>query len=890
MKIENIKIFNGRNIYCHKPVIEILVNLKNLSNKTTIQFDKFNNNLLELFPNLIEHHCGLGEYGGFVERIKEGTYFGHVAEHLILELQVVLGYEVFFGKTRLKKSPSLYNIIVEYGNENVAIECAKQSVKIIQSIIKGEVIDLNSIINSLKTIKERYELGVSSRAIFDEAKKRGIPVRRLGNESILELGYGKYSRLIQAALTDSTSAISIDISCNKQLTKQLLMENNIPVPCGDVANTIDDALTIADEIGYPVVLKPLDGNQGKGVILNVCSSKELKKNFRIAAKYNVSVIVEKYIEGNDYRALVINDKVCAVAERRAPEVVGDGIHTIKELVEMENASEIRGNGHEKAQTKIRLDRVALNYLQRNNLTQFSIPQVGQIVKLRENGNISTGGSARDCTDNIHPDNAEFAINSAKIIGLDIAGIDLITKDISKPIKEIGGAVLEVNAVPGLRMHLHPTIGNSNNVAANILDLLYPEGTPYSIPIVAVTGTNGKTTTTRLIGHSLSLSGKKIGMTTSSGIYINNKCILKGDNTGPLSARNVLSSKEVDIALLEVARGGIIKKGLGYDLADIGLLTNIGDDHIGLDGIESVEEMAFAKSLVLEAVKPDGYSVLNADDKMIQYFINRASGNRILFSKNNKNEILTKHIEEGNIALYIENDIIFIYDNTEKIKLIDLTSIPITFNGTLECNIENVLAASCALYGLKTPLDIIRNGLRTFKPDINMNPGRFNIFDLSNVKVMIDYGHNIGGYEEVGKFIRKLNVPRSIGIIGVPGDRSDEQIFNIGAKCSEIFSKVYIKEDKNLRGRKPGEVADILCKGLLSTNFKINNIKVILSEIEALRAAISESESGDFITLFYEEFTPAINLITQFQTKELIKSKMSLSRLTRDVVNKVGNFS
>ena len=879
MRIIDTKIFSGRNIYSHKPVIKVLVDLEELSDKTTVDFDGFNDYLLDLFPSLIEHHCGLRKHGGFVERINEGTYFAHVVEHLILELQAILGYEVFFGKTRMEESPSLYNMIIEYGNENVAVECVKQSIYIIESIIRNESIDLTNILYDLNEIKERYELGPSTKAIFDEAKKRGIPVRRLGNDSILELGYGKYSRLVQAALTDSTNSISIDISCNKQLTKQLLMESNIPVSYGDIANSMDEALEIASEIGYPVVLKPLDGNQGKGVVLNISSPEELEDNFRIPRRYSDSILVEKYIQGKDYRVLVVKDKVSAVAERRAPKIVGDGIHTIKELVSMENANELRGYGHEKPQTKIRLDRVALNYLEKNNLTEYSVPEVGQIVKLRSNGNISTGGSAIECTNNIHPYNIELAVKAAKIIGLDIAGIDIITKDISKPITDCGGAIIEVNAVPGLRMHLHPTIGNSTNVASDILDSIYPKGAPYSVPIVATTGTNGKTTTTRLIGHSLSRAGKKVGMTTSSGIYIDNKCMLKGDNTGPVSARNVLSSKEIDIALLEVARGGLVRKGLGYDVADVAILTNIGDDHIGLDGIESVEDLAFAKSLVLEAIKPNGYSVINADDKMAEYLINRASGKLILFSQTHNNEILVKHIKEGNIALCIEEDSIYIYNNFEKTKLIDLNSIPITFNGTLECNVENVLAGSSALYGLGTPLDTIREGLNTFRCDVKMNPGRFNIFELGNIKVMIDYGHNIGGYEEVGKFISKLNVSRSIGIIGVPGDRSDEQIFNIGVRCSKIFSKVYIKEDMVLRGRKPGEVTNILYEGLLSGNFNEDNIKIVPSEIEALKIAVSESEDGDFVTLFYEELNPAVKLVTQLQSEELNKNNMVLSALS-----------
>jgi cyanophycin synthetase len=879
LNILSIKTYKGRNIYNHKPVLKLLVDLEDLHDKTTLDFEGFNDRLLEFFPNLVTHHCGIGKHGGFVERIREGTYFGHVFEHLCLELQVMAGYDVYFGKTRQSSNDFLYDIVIEYMNENVALECVKQSLNIIEDIIDDINIDIDYIFYRINKIKDRYDFGQSTLAIYNEAKKRGIPVRRLGNGSILELGYGKYSRLIQAALIDSTSGISIDISCDKQITKQLLCENNIPVPYGDIAYTLGEALDIAHEIGYPVVLKPGDGNQGKGVVLDIDSPEELEDNIHIPFEYSNGIIVEKYIKGKDYRILVINNKVSAVAERRPPEVIGDGIHTIEELIEIENSNELRGHGHEKPLTKIKLDSIAISYIERFGMTEYSIPEKGQIVKLRENGNISTGGSAVECTDLIHPENKKLAIQAAKIIGLDVAGIDMVTTDISQSIKENGGAIIEINTAPGLRMHLSPTIGNKKNVAADILDFVFPAGTPHSIPIVSTTGTNGKTTTTRLIGHTLRLSGKKVGMTTTSGIYIDSECILEGDNTGPISARNILSSRDIDIAVLEVARGGIVRGGLGYDLADVGIFTNIGNDHIGLDGIETKEDLAFVKSLVLESVKRDGYSIINADDNMAEYLMNRASGHIILFSKSNNNDIIKKHINKGNTVLYIENNSIYIHTKSEKSKLIDLGYVPITFNGTLECNIENVLAASSALFALGTPLSIIREGLASFKPDLKMNPGRFNIFELKDVKIMIDYGHNIGGYEEVGKFIKSLNtIKKSIGIIGVPGDRPNEQIYNIGLKCSEFFSKVYIKEDRDLRGRRPGEVANILQKGLLDANFNPDNIFVELSEIKALETAINESEAGDFITFFYEELEPAIELINRLKIENSNKLEAPLQKL------------
>ncbi|OEH86403.1 cyanophycin synthetase [Desulfuribacillus stibiiarsenatis] len=876
MKIISMKTFTGRNIYSHKPVVKMLLDLEDIHDKTTVDFKMFNKRLLELFPNLVQHHCGLGKHGGFVERILEGTFFGHVIEHVILELQVILGYDVYFGKTRLHQEPSLYNVVFEYQNETVAVECAVQAIHIVEGIMKTQYVNTSNIIYDLRKIQEKSELGPSSKAIYEEAKRRGIPVRRLGEDSLLELGYGKYARFVQAALTDATSGIAIDLSCNKELTKQILMENNIPVPIGAIANSLDDAIVIADEIGYPVVLKPLNGNQGKGVVLNINTPEELEENYRIPTDYNNQVIVEKYVTGRDYRVLVINDKVCAVAERKVPEIVGNGIHTIRELVNIENNNELRGYGHEKPLTKIRLDRIALNYLERFGLHEHSVPALGQVIKLRENGNISTGGSARECTDEIHPDNIAIAINAARAIGLDIAGIDITSSDISQPMKDNGGAIIEVNAVPGLRMHLHPSEGNSINVAADILDYLYPDGTPYSVPILAITGTNGKTTTTRMVAHTLCVSGKKVGMASSSGIYIDKNCVLKGDNTGPKSARNILNSKDIDAAVLEVARGGIVKRGLGYDLADVGVILNIGDDHIGQDGIDTREDLAFVKSLVVEAVKPEGYSVLNADDPMVEYFMSRACGSIILFSRNPLNRVLIQHIEQGHTAMYTQDHHIFLCEKGEHTKLIDVSSIPITFDGNLECNIENVLAAASALYAMHTPVDMIKHGLRTFIPDIQMNPGRFNIFEIGNKKVMIDYGHNINGYKEVGKFISKLNVSRSIGVIGVPGDRSNEQIISIGAKCAELFEKVYIKEDKDLRERNPGEVAYLLHQGLLSADFNPDNIQVIPCEVEALRTAISESEDGDFITLLYEDLDPVVSLITELQNEELSKLELSLT--------------
>lgn len=870
MQVYSMQSFSGRNIYSHRPVIKMVINIGDLYHKETKEIEGFNENLLKLFPGLNKHYCSRGYEGGFVERLAEGTYIGHVTEHLILELQSLMGYEVYYGKTRLVSEPSVYYIIFEYVNEKCAVECGKAAVDIVSCLVDGKIPDTQQILNNIRKIVVEYELGPSTKAIVDEARKRGIPVTRVGNESLIQLGYGKYSRLVQASLTDAPNCISVDIASNKHLTKQILRDHMIPVPDGDVVDTEQSAVSLARSIGYPVALKPYDGNQGKGVALNLRSEDQVKEAFQEAMKHSKAVIIEKYIKGKDYRILVVGDKVSAVAERRPPCVVGDGMHTIKELVDMENDNPLRGDDHEKPLTKMKLDHVAKQMLGRSGLDEHYVPAANEVVNLRDNGNLSTGGTARDCTNEIHPYNCEIAIKAAKAIGLDIAGIDMTMEDISQPLSHTNGAVIEVNAAPGLRMHLYPTQGEAVNVAADIIDMMYPQGHPYSIPVVSITGTNGKTTTTRLVAHTLTLMGKTVGMTSTSGVYIGSQCILKGDNTGPISAKMVLSNKEVEVAVLETARGGIVRKGLGYDLADVGVITNLSEDHIGLDGLDTLEDLAYVKSLVIEAVKPNGCAVLNADDKMVKYLMKRAAGEVILFSKEHNNPLVLQHISAGGKAVIIKNSIIYVHDRKNIIPLLDAKDIPITFNGVLECNIENSLAAISTLYSLKIPIDVIQKGLKTFKPDVVSNPGRFNIFDMGNYKVMLDYSHNPAGYNAVVSFIRKLDdksIKRMIGVIGMPGDRLDRSIRQVGEICSKAFSKIYIKEDSDLRNREPGEVAGILYDAVLTGGCDKEKVEIIYSELRALETAMTNARPGDLIIMFYEHFEPSVDLINKIRQKQ-----------------------
>lgn len=850
MRIQDISVYRGRNIYNHRPVIKMTVDLGGYADVPTNRVEGFNDILLSCFPGLMTNTCGLGYPGGFLERLQTGTYLGHVMEHVILDMQNTLGYDVKYGKTRIWEEPSTYIIIFEYINETCALECGKAAAYILNCLLNHEPIDISQFLAYLKKVAADTELGPSTAAIVNEAKLRGIPVTRIGNESLVSLGYGKYRRVLESTLTDATSCIAADIASNKQMTKLLLSDNKIPVPFGKVVYSEISALMAARDIGVPVVIKPYDGNQGKGVHLNVTSEQDIKAAFAEASQYSKGIIVEQFIPGKDYRVLVVGSQVRAVAERVSASVTGDGRHTIAELVDIVNQDERRGEQHEKPLTKIRLDTVCLNILNKKGITPDTVPEDGEIVALRENGNLSTGGIAIDRTDEIHPDNADIAVLAASAIGIDIAGIDFVAQDISVPIRKSGGAVVEVNTAPGIRMHLYPSVGTPRNVARNIVDLLYPPGQKIDFPIVSVTGTNGKTTVTRLISHVLENTGRCVGMTTTSGVYVRGKCICKGDNTGSVSARTLLSNRQIDAAVLETARGGIVRAGLGYDLADVGVITNVTADHLGLDGIDTLEDMAFVKSLVAEAVKPEGYAVLNADDAMTPSILARVKSRVILFTTDIE-AASTRYANQDYRFVYAGSGFINIRDGHGQFSIARIKDIPITGDGTIACNIENCLAAAAALWALDVPMELVSSALASFTD----NPGRFNFHKFDGFTVMVDYGHNPAGYEAATKSLRASGSSRSVGVIGVPGDRLNADIEAVGRLCTGAFQKLYIKEDIDLRGRAKGEVAGLLKQAALGSGFEESNITLIDNELDALKAAVKNAEPGDMIAVFYEELEP-----------------------------------
>ncbi|MGG7176947.1 cyanophycin synthetase [Clostridium paraputrificum] len=872
MKIIKERVFEGRNIYSHKKCIRLDVDLCGYSETPSKDIPGFNAGLLNFVPELKSHRCGIDEDGGFVKRLNEGTYLAHICEHIIIAIQNKLGLDVSYGKSR-EIEGDLYYIIFQYEYRSTAIETARLALDIINSLISNESINYEGRIKLLEDILNKESIGPSTQAIRDAALRYGLPVFELGDSGLYQIGYGKQGRVIEATIGATTSCVATDIASDKVLTKELLMSQGIPVAKGGRVCNIINLLKEGEQIGYPLVLKPRYGSKGEGVVINISSEKDLVRIYNnLKGKYK-DLMIEQYLQGNDYRVCVVGYEVVAASLRMPPVVVGDGVSNLKELIRRLNNNPIRGYNHEKPLTKVKIDDELLECVEKSGKSLLTIPEEGEKILLRHNANLSTGGIAVDCTDEICEENKEICIRAAKTIGLDICGIDIKIDDISKSIYDQNGGVMEVNAAPGIRMHQYPSLGKSREVGEAILNLQY-NGMPVNIPLISITGTNGKTTTTRLTSHVLRTMGYNVGMTSTDGIFIDGKCIDNGDDTGYYSAKTVLLNRDVEVAVLETARGGLIRRGLAYDSADVAVITNITEDHIGVDQVNTMEELAFVKSLVGEAVKEDGYVVMNADDEWSIKIIDRIKAKKILFSMSKENELIQKNIVEGGISVYIEKDALWVSNEKREYKILDIRNIPIALDGILEFNIENAMAACGALIGLGIDYCMIAKGFNSFKPNMECNSGRFNMYDLNGVKIVLDYGHNIEGYRVVLDSLSKLKQEKVIGVIGVPGDRKDEMILKIGSMCSSVMDTIYIKEDKSRRGRKPGEVAELLEKGIRNVNNK-NKSKVVLDECDAFREAINNSSSGDIIIVFYECLEPLLDIIKEYNS---IDNNLNLANL------------
>jgi cyanophycin synthetase len=894
LRILDTRVLRGPNLWSRSPAIRMLVDLGMLEEWPSNRVPGFYEALTELLPTLDDHACSLGRRGGFLSRLAEGTWLGHVAEHIALELQNLAGTEVRIGKTRAAGSKGQYNLIYEFREEQVGLEAGRVAVALVNHLVAPTEaeLDLADEMEKLILLADRQAFGPSTQALVDEAVSRDIPWIRLDRHSLVQLGQGIHQQRIRATMTSHTSAIAVDVASNKALTNQLLSSAGLPVPRAKVVRGEDDAVAAARAVGYPVVVKPLDGNHGRGVSLNLRDEQQVREAYPQAREESRhgDVIVETYVAGNDYRVLVIGGKLAAVAERVPAGVDADGEHTVRQLVELENSDPRRGFGHERVLTRIRLTPAAEELVRAQGFELDDVPPAGTGIRLALTGNMSTGGTSIDRTMDAHPENVEIAETAARIVGLDVAGIDFIVPDISVPVREQGGAIVEVNAAPGFRMHTHPTDGEPQYVARPVIDLLFPRGSDARIPILAVTGTNGKTTTVRMVAHILKLMGRRVGMTTTDGIVIDGRLIRKGDMSGPKSAQMVLQNPSVDTAVFEVARGGILREGLGYDRNDVAVVTNVTGDHLGLHGIDTVSQLSQVKQVTVEAVPRAGSAVLNADDPLVARMARFCRGRVVYFSMATAKgeegfDRVDGHCGRGGAAMVVQQtddgELVVLRHGSRTMPVLYTHLIPATFGGRARMNVANALAAAAAAWATGAHLHDIRQGLRTFTTSFFQAPGRLNEIEVGGYKVVLDYCHNVDGMRRLTEFVELVMRPtpevnkrqgrkrdssgnggrpkgragRAIGVIGIPGDRRDEDMREYGRLAAQAFDEIIVREDKNLRGRKPGEAAEIVLSGVRhaqSDGARCRLAHAITHESAAADAAMAAAQPGDLLMMCVDD--------------------------------------
>lgn len=873
MQIESIRTLDGPNVYHSRPVQLMVLELEELAERESNEFTGFKEALLDLLPGLWRHTCSRGHAGGFVERLDEGTYFGHVVEHVALELETMIGAEVTYGKTRYGGRTGRYHVIVRYGSEHAMRYLLPVAVELVATLLEGREFDVEPHLDKAREITGETELGPSTRAIVDAAERRGIPWRRLNDANLVQFGHGKYQRVIQAALTSATSYIAVESASDKVLTKSMLRSAGIPTPRGGVAADLADAVELLEDLGGPVAVKPRYGNQGKGITLGVNQPAELAAAFARASAFSPQVVVEEQLVGEDYRVLVVDGVMVAASHRTPCHVVGDGRSTIAELVDAANADPRRGVGHIRPLTRIEIDDQVTERLLSSGMTMTTVPAAGHRVFLRDFANLSTGATAVDVTDLVHPSIRLACERAARTIDLDICGVDVVTSDIAKP---LDGGILELNAAPGLRMHISPTDGLPRDVGGPIVDMLFPPGAPTRVPLCAVTGTNGKTTVTRMLGHMLQRGGATVGMTTTDGIYVGGQRIASGDLTGPASARDVLADRSVEVAVLETARGGLLRRGLGYDWSDVAVITNITADHLGQDGIEDLEDLVWIKSLVAERVRDGGTLVLNADDPETVALgelerVDAARLSVVYYSLDPASATLARHLEAGGRGVSVVDGEIVSLDGRERRAIVQVSEVDAADGGALRFQLANALAATAAAEAMAVPTATIAEALRSFDSTAH-NPGRANLFALGMGAVMVDYGHNPAAFASAADLAALWPGPL-VGIVGVPGDRSDALIAEAARAAAGVFDRLLIREDADLRGRAPGEVARIMKAAIDETGGVPT--EVVANSMAALTSLADEISAGAMVVIYYEHLNEVIATL-----ERLGASKVPYSALRR----------
>ncbi|MDI1317394.1 cyanophycin synthetase [Flavobacterium sp.] len=868
MKILKTQVLRGPNVWSNyrNRLIQVRLDLEEMEKFPTDKIEGFLERFTTAFPEMIAHECSEGREGGFFERLRRGTWLGHVMEHVALEIQSMAGMECGYGRTRETIKRGVYNMVFTYTNEEAGLYAAQAAFRIVDAIAKNEPYAIENDILQLKELALKHGLGPSTKSIVDEAQRRGIPWMRMGTNSRIQLGYGSAQKQFQATITAKTSELAVRTAGNKDATKKLLAQHYIPVAAGDCCATEEGLKEIIDAIGFPIVIKPLNGNQGKGATINIPDLDSALYAFELAKTFSNYCIVERFITGSDYRLLVIDGKFVAAAKRIPALIKGNGVDSIDTLIHMVNDEPRRGNGHESSLTKIIFNQDTFTQLDKYGYTSATVPSEGEIIYLKSTANLSTGGTAIDTSEEIHSENKFLAERIAKIIGLDVCGIDIMAPSISEPLSKNGGVVLEVNAAPGFRMHLDPSFGKPRNVASAVIDMLFPKGSKPTIPLFAVTGTNGKTTTTRLLAHIAKTAGYTAGYTTTDGIYINGYKVKGGDCSGPASGTTVLKDPTVDFAILETARGGLIRSGLCFDSCDVGIITNIEEDHLGLDDVHTLEDLTNVKAVVARSVTKNGWAVLNAEDDNCLKIAQELQCNIAYFSLDSENDMIRECINNDALVAVLEGDTIVLIYEGEKYRIENVSKIPLTDGGNAKFMIANILAASVAAFAWGFTMDQIKNALLTFIPGYEMTPGRMNLFEFKNYKVLVDYAHNPHGFIALKDYLKSIKAKRRIGIIAGIGDRRDEDTISLAKIAASMFDHIIVRQEHSLRGKTVDQINALVVKGIKASKRNVT-YELIAEESEAIVRAFEIVKKGDLIVALSDNYDKVIKVINEHLTKE-----------------------
>ncbi len=874
MEILEIRTLRGPNYwsgYWTKLII-IRLDIGDYEEKPSDKLPDFYDRMMAVMPSLQTHGCSYGEPGGFLKRVTEGTYAGHIIEHFALEMQTLAGMETGYGRTRETDEKGIYNVVFSYHEEEVGRYAARAGIRLFLALAEDTAIDqikeeLANDIREMREIREDVRFGPSTGALVEEAVNRDIPYIRLNDQSLVQLGYGVHQKRIQATTTANTNMIAVDIAANKHATKTLLGDMGVPVPKGFRIRYEDELEETLERVGFPAVIKPLDGNHGKGATVGIRSLEDARVAWERAKEYSRWIIVEQQLEGEDFRALVVNNRLIAVAKRIPAHIFGDGNQTVQQLIEETNADPRRGLGHEKVLTEIQIDGQTMRCIRGSGYELDSVLPKGERLFLKTTANISTGGTAIDLTDEVHPENVFLFERIARIIGLDVAGIDVIAPNVSEPLRQSGGGIIEVNAAPGFRMHLAPSDGIGRNVAEHVLDMLFPTGTPARIPIFAITGTNGKTTTTRLIAHILRNSGRTVGFTTTDGTYIGNDQITQGDNTGPVSAQLVLKDPTVDVAVLETARGGIIRSGLGFDYCDVGVVLNVAADHLGLKDVNTLEDLARVKSVVPRAVAKRGYAVLNAEDELVYKMRELVDGKVVCFSMDENHPNIVRRAARGRVSCVYENGYVTILKGKWKVRIEKAVNIPLTYGGRAEFMIQNVLAATLACFVHGVSIEDIRVGLTTFNAGTAQTPGRLNFVEVGHATVLMDYAHNPAGALGLMNFINKLPNKYRTAVLNGTGDRRDGDIREFAKIIADNFDRIVLRRGNYLRGRTQEELIGLLQEGIAQSE-KTPQVRVIPESCDAIHHAVKHARKGELIVTLADRVPDDIRYVQEIRDKLL----------------------